>query len=415
MSSRNHPNRDSGIHYSLPQFDPSLEGLTAIITGAWGISGFGTLRALLDSPQRWSKIYTVSRSKPPPQMLELLSPDSRSRIEHVCCDLLENDSAAIAAILKKAGVSHADYIFFYSYLQPAPEKGGKPWSNDEQLVKVNSGMLGNFLGALPQANIKPRRFLLQTGAKNYGLHIGRVRLPCIESDPQPKNLAPNFYYPQEDQLFSYCKKNGVGWNVIRPAWVIGATTSAAMTPLYPFAVYAAVAAERNQPLIFNGDWSAWQDDYHFATSSLTGYLSEWAVLEEKCHNEAFNSQDTSPVSWDRLWEELVRWFGVKDGVPPKEDEIASIEWTTKGGKDTPMGYGPPIVTRFTYLMLEWAKDPENAKAWRAIMKRDGLTYDPFSDVAGNFTFADAAYPKTGLLSMNKVCWNKFKEFLRLWR
>ena len=29
-------------------------------------------------------------------------------------------------------------------------------------------ILDNFLGALPIANIKPKRFLLQTGAKNYG-------------------------------------------------------------------------------------------------------------------------------------------------------------------------------------------------------------------------------------------------------
>jgi nucleoside-diphosphate-sugar epimerase len=269
MSSEHYSTRNSGIHYSLPQFDPSLKNLTAVITGAWGISGFGTLRALLETPQRWSKIYTISRSQPPPEMLKILSESARSRIKHVPCDLLDNDPAAIAAILKTANVT-ADYIFYYSYFQPPPEVGGKPWSNDEELVKVNAGMLSNFLGALPKANIKPKRVLLQTGLKNYGSHIGNTRGPCLESDPQPRHLAPNFYYPQEDILFEYCKTNDVCWNVIRPAWIIGAATNSQMNALYPFSIYAAVAAERNQPLAFNGTWSTWQYESHYSSSTLTG-------------------------------------------------------------------------------------------------------------------------------------------------
>ena len=38
---------DQGIYHSLPVIDPSITNLTAIITGANGVSGFHTLRALL--------------------------------------------------------------------------------------------------------------------------------------------------------------------------------------------------------------------------------------------------------------------------------------------------------------------------------------------------------------------------------
>jgi hypothetical protein len=83
---------------------------------------------------------------------------------------------------------------------------------------VNSALLKNFLGALKLAGIKPNRFLLQTGAKNYGIHLGASLTPQIESDPRV-TLEPNFYYPQEDMLWEYCRQNpGIGWNVIRPAW-----------------------------------------------------------------------------------------------------------------------------------------------------------------------------------------------------
>lgn len=72
---------------------------------------------------------------------------------------------------------------------------------------------------------------------------------------------------------------------------------------------------------------------------LTGYLSEWAALEDKCKNEAFNSQDTSPLSWDRTYEELARWFGAKKGVVgPSEDESKYTIVKGRSGKETPMGY-----------------------------------------------------------------------------
>jgi hypothetical protein len=104
--------------------------------------------------------------------------------------------------------------FFYSYLQPKPPPGSAPWSNAEELCKVNTALLKNFLGALPLVNLKPKRILLQTGAKNYGVHLGRARVPCLESDPQPKSLAPNFYYPQEEVLFDYCKNHPeTKWNM----------------------------------------------------------------------------------------------------------------------------------------------------------------------------------------------------------
>lgn len=168
MGSEKQPLRQIGVYHNLPDFDPSTKGLTAIITGANGISGFGTMRALLDAPNRWTKIYALSRRPPPEQMMSLLTEEQRSRVQHVACDFLE-PGEKIAEALKPASVS-ATHIFFYSYLQPKPPPGAAAWSNAEELVKVNSALLSNFLDALPMAGIKPARFLLQTGAKNYGNH-----------------------------------------------------------------------------------------------------------------------------------------------------------------------------------------------------------------------------------------------------
>jgi len=188
------------------------------------------MRALLDAPERWTKVYALSRRPPPEPMMGLLTAEQRSRVQHVACDFLESRDK-IAQALKEANVS-ATHVFFYSYLQPKPPPGAPIWSNADELVKVNSALLSNFLDALPQAGIKPSRFLLQTGAKNYGVHIGRIRTPSCESDPQPKHLEPNFYYPQEELLFKYCKENGVSWNVVMPAWIIGPTNNAQVSLLW---------------------------------------------------------------------------------------------------------------------------------------------------------------------------------------
>ena len=54
------------------------------------------------------------------------------------------------------------------------------------------------------------------------LHLGSVKVPCEEWDPRVE-VEPNFYYPQEDLLWSYCKRRGIGWNVVIPAAILGGT------------------------------------------------------------------------------------------------------------------------------------------------------------------------------------------------
>lgn len=136
MGSQELPLRKVGIYNNLPSFSPDLKNLTAIVTGANGISGFSTMRVLLESPDRWAKIWAASRRPPPQEMMALLTPEQRSRVEHVAVDFLSSPED-IAKQLQDHGVT-ADYVFFYSYAQPRPEPGAAPWSNAQQLVDTNS-------------------------------------------------------------------------------------------------------------------------------------------------------------------------------------------------------------------------------------------------------------------------------------
>jgi hypothetical protein len=129
MSSQ-HVVQSKGVCHGLPVFPPSVKGLTAIITGANGISGNYMLRVLAEAPERWTKIYCLSRR--PPAILDGLPPQA----EHIALDFLK-ESEEIAKVLREKGVK-ADYVFFYSYVQAKPKEGGGLWSDAEEMCRVNS-------------------------------------------------------------------------------------------------------------------------------------------------------------------------------------------------------------------------------------------------------------------------------------
>jgi hypothetical protein len=122
-----------GIYHGLPVYPASVKGLTAIITGANGISGNYMLRVLAQVPERWSKIYCLSRR--PPAIPEGLPKNA----EFISLDFLKKPEE-IAQVLKGKGVK-ADYVFFYSYVQVKPKgdpQGGiRIWSEAEEMCKVN--------------------------------------------------------------------------------------------------------------------------------------------------------------------------------------------------------------------------------------------------------------------------------------
>ena len=90
-------------------------------------------------------------------------------------------------------------------------------------------------------------------------------------------------------------------------------------------------------------------------------------------------------------------------MKPIEDQSKYIAIEGKAGKDTPLGYGPPTVSRTAFSLSQWAQDKSNAEIWRKLMNESGgrLTHDPFEDLVAHFTFADAICLRMNL-SMNKA-------------
>lgn len=169
-----------GIYHGLPVYPESLNGQAAIITGANGISGYYMYRVLAQSPKLWKKIYCLSRRPP------LIPGGLPDHVEHIPLDFLKEPND-IAAVLKEKGVK-ADYVFFFSYIQVEPKPGKGLWSDADEMARVNALLVRNFLEAMKIAEVKPKRFMLQTGfVPTTTCHCRRC-IECTLTQPQSQEL-----------------------------------------------------------------------------------------------------------------------------------------------------------------------------------------------------------------------------------
>ncbi|KAK2865044.1 hypothetical protein FQN49_003960 [Arthroderma sp. PD_2] len=375
--------QSKGIYHGLPVFPESLKGLSAIVTGANGISGHHMLRVLAESPERWTNVYSMSRRAPPTDR------QWKTNVQHMPLDFLNSTPLELANAMKEQGVK-ADYVFFFSYIQSEPKDGGGIWSASEELVRVNTMMLSNFLEALKLSEIKPKRVMLQTGAKNYGLHLGPAMTPQREEDPRVL-LEPNFYYTQEDVLFKYCKETSASWNVVMPNFILGAVREAAMNIMYPLGVFGAIQAYLGRPLVYPGELASYMMPLDMSSATLNSYLEEWAVLSPKAANQAFNACDNSAFSWAAFWPMFASWYGVSYEVP--DDEKAEYLSIPSSYEPPPRGFGPRAMIRMKYTLSQWATDPEVQEAWKALSQKHNLQSNPFNcekDIHRIFSLADGA-------------------------
>ncbi|RVD33465.1 SDR family oxidoreductase [Mesorhizobium sp. M4A.F.Ca.ET.020.02.1.1] len=379
-----------GIYHGLPTYPETVRGLTAIVAGANGISGSYIVKALAQAPERWSKIWAVSRRSattvpPGPQ------------VEHLAMDLLDASAQSIAAQLEEKGVK-ADYAFFCAYLQPPAEPGRTIWEDAERLTEVNLKLLSNFLEGLVLAGSLPKRVLVQFGMKYYGVHLGPVAYPQEESDPRVgEALEPNFYDAQHDYLKAFCARHGINWVETRPGWVLGAVPDAAMNITLPLAMYASIRRHLNEPLVFPGDLAAWECPATNSSAMLNGYM---AVLSDAAANQSLNMTDDSAFTWGRLWQKLAAWYGI--AYTPPSDE-ASTYRQTDFKYDPPRGFGPKGRMRFTFTFSEWARRPEVQEAWAELASRHGLMPARLTDIDRIFGLLDyilSAVPQ--LLNADKV-------------
>jgi hypothetical protein len=74
----------------------------------------------------------------------------------------------------------------------------------------------------------------------------------------------------------------------------------------------------------------------------------------------------------RFLTELARWYGNEKGAVGPPDDTSKFQTAElKGGKQSPLGYGPPLFSGSSFKMLDWAQRECNKTAWKEIMEASG--------------------------------------------
>lgn len=272
------------------------------------------------------------------------------------------------------------------------------------LIRISGAMLDNFLQALVKtgASKNLKRIVLVTGAKQYGVHLGRPKNPMEESDPWLKSrpnggddYPPNFYYNQQSLLHKFCKENSIEWTVTYPNDVIGVAKGNFMNLATSLGLYASVSKELGQDLTFPGSETFYTRFDCFTSSKLHAQFCLWAAREPKAANEAFNVVNGDVESWQNMWPKLASYFNIK--VQP--DQFAKA---AEAPNDMDMDEAPPLSVLASSAglvgskvleqskveqridLVKWSQRDDVKKAWETLAEREGLEKDGFEKATWSF-------------------------------
>jgi len=268
---------------------------TALIVGVNGIVGSQITRQLAIRGD-WD-VYGLSRS----------AHELPAGVRPVLADLQDADSVAQA--LKDLRPTH---VFFTAW---------SPRENEAENIRVNGAMVRNLFNALsPAGSVK--HAALMTGLKHYmgpfeAYGTGEMSETPFREESERLD-TPNFYYAQEDELFTAAERDDFTWSVHRAHTVTGHAVGNAMNFALTLAVHGAIARETGTPLVFPGTELVWNCLTDFSDSRVVADQMIWAATTPGIGNEAWNVTNGEVFRWRWLWPRLADALGVDWEAPGSE-------------------------------------------------------------------------------------------------
>ncbi|MEH3146286.1 MAG: SDR family oxidoreductase [Methylobacterium frigidaeris] len=275
---------------------------TALIVGASGI--VGSAAADLLTREGWSVAGLARR------------PGTQAGVTPVAADL--QDRASLDRALPGLDPTH---VVLSTWMRRPTEA---------EMIRVNGAMVRNLLDALRPAG-SVRHVALVTGLKHYlgPFEVyGKGSLPPTPFREEQGRLdVENFYYAQEDAVFSAAARDGFTWSVHRPHTIIGKAVGNAMNMGTTLAVYATLCRETGRPFRFPGSAQQWGGLTDMTDARLLARHLLWASTTNAAANHAFNVVDGDVFRWSWMWGRIAGWFGIEpapfDGtVLPLEGQMA---------------------------------------------------------------------------------------------
>lgn len=286
----------------------SSSGKRALVVGATGIAG-RSLAGML-AREGWTT-FGLSRS----------SPVDLPGVTPIQADLL--DPAALTGALADV---RPRFVAITAWMRQDTEA---------ENIRVNRAIVRNLLAALEPAR-SVEHVALMTGLKHYlGPFEAYGKAVMAETpfrEAAPRLDHPNFYYAQEDELFTSAARNGFGWSVHRSHTVLGFAVGNAMNMALTLSVYATLCKELGRPFIFPGSGMQWNGLTDVTDADLLAEQMIWAATHPEGRNEAFNTANGDVFRWRWLWPQLAGCFGLAwEGF---EGEPRTLESRMVGMADT---------------------------------------------------------------------------------
>ncbi|MBB5057369.1 nucleoside-diphosphate-sugar epimerase [Granulicella aggregans] len=267
---------------------------TALIVGSTGIVG-QNLATLLATDPDW-KIYGLARK-----------PLATPGIIALAADLL--DPASLATALAEVKPTH---IYLATWLRQPTEA---------ENIRVNSAMVRNLLSAVAPAG-SVEHVALVTGLKHYlgpFESYGKGTLPATPFREEQGRLdVENFYYAQEDEVFSAATKHGFGWSVHRPHTIIGYALGNQMNMGVTLAAYATICKHTGRPFTFPGSATQWNSLTDMTDARQLAKHLLWASITPAARNQDFNIVNGDVFRWSWMWQRLAAWFDLEPAPLPAE-------------------------------------------------------------------------------------------------
>ena len=187
----------------------------------------------------------------------------------------------------------------------------------------NQLWMGNVLDALKEIGAPLKVFMLGTGGKHYGMHLGPSMWEDYSSpffEDTTKCPGPLSYFDAQDFIQKRAKEDGFTWNEVRPSFIIGLCpelTEATQSFGIALATYALIMKAQGKKLMYPGTEGSYKAMINLCTSEKIAEVAVWSTAHP---NQAFNCPSCPPFSWQQAWSGIAAWFGMEPADPEKKIE-----------------------------------------------------------------------------------------------
>ena len=330
----------------------------ALVVGATGLTGANLAQELV--AEGW-QTYGLSRS----------SKTSIDGVNMVQADLLDQDSLKEA--LNNVRPTH---VFITTWMRKETEA---------ENVSINGTMVRNLLKVLSDKKLV-EHVALVTGLKHYlgpfEAFASKDQLTVTPlREEQPRLNLPNFYYAQEDEVYSAAQRDGFTWSIHRPHTVIGKAIGNLMNMGTTLAVYASICKQEGKKFIWPGSEAQWNGISDMTDAGILAKQLIWAGTTEEAKNTAFNIVNGDVFRWNWLWNRIAKYFNLES-----EGFNGSVR-----------------------ALEEQMQD--DAPIWDAIVQRHGLQENKLSQLASAWhTDLDLGRPIEVMTDMSNSRKLGFKEY-----